>query len=262
MISIFEAANIDLSPIWSGQGFTFVGNIPFYSGGFFPTLIHFEDALTIGAFPRLAVNSVIIGLSSVSLALIAGIPAAYGLARLKFKGQSIIAYLLLALRTVSPFAIVIPLFILYNQTGLWDTYTGMAIAYMVIDVPVVVWLLRGFFADIPRETYEAAEISGASERQIFQSIALPSVALGIVATAIFAIILVWNEFLIAEVLTGPFAKTVSVGIWNGLGDKFDVMNIDWDEQNAVGTLAFIPVVALLLVIKRYLAKGFTLGMAS
>jgi multiple sugar transport system permease protein len=262
MIMFLEGTDADLSPIFSGQGIRFIGGVPYYSGGIYPTLIHYIDAISLNAFPRLALNSAIIALSSVVIALAAGIPAGYGLARLKFKGQAAIAYSLLALRTVSPFAIVIPLYILFTQNGLWDTYLGLAIAYLVIDVPVVVWMLRGLFSDVPKETYDAAEVFGATESQIFRRIALPSIVLGIVATAIFAIVLIWNEFLLANMLTGPVTKTVSVGIWNGMGDQIGFRSVDFDSANAAGFLAFLPAVALFLIIKRYLAKGFTLATAS
>ena len=261
MIMFLEGADADLGPIFSGQGIRFIGGVPYYSGGIYPTLIHYMDAISLGAFPRLGLNSTIIALSSVAIALLAGIPAGYGLARLRFKGQEAIAYSLLALRTVSPFAIVIPLYILFNQNGLWDTYPGLAIAYLVIDVPVVVWMLRGLFSDIPQETYDAAEVFGASESQIFRRVALPAVVLGIAATAIFAFVLIWNEFLIANVLTGPVTKTVSVGIWNGMGDQIGFKSVDFDSENAAGFLAFLPAAALFLVIKRYLAKAFTLATA-
>ena len=262
MIMALEGADADIGPFFSGRGITFIGGVPNFSGGFHPTLIHYLDAINFGAFPRLALNSTIIALLSVAIALAAGIPAGYGLARLKFKGQEAIAYSLLALRTVSPFAIIIPLYILFTQKGLWDTYPGLAIAYLVIDIPVVVWMLRGLFSDIPQETYDAAEVFGATESQIFRRIALPSVILGIVATAIFAIVLIWNEFLIADILTGPFTKTVSVGVWNGMGDQIGFLSVDVDQVNAAGFLAFLPAIALFLIIKKYLAKGFSLATAS
>ncbi len=262
MIMFLEGADADLGPIFSGEGIRFIGGVPYYSGGIYPTLVHYMDAISIGAFPRLALNSTVIALSSVAIALLAGIPAGYGLARLRFKGQEGIAYSLLALRTVSPFAIVIPLYILFNQNGLWDTYPGLAIAYLVIDVPVVVWMLRGLFSDIPQETYDAAEVFGATEMQIFRRIALPAVLVGIAATAIFSFVLIWNEFLIANVLTGPFTKAVSVGIWNGMGDQIGFKSVDFDVENAAGFLAFLPAAALFLAIKRYLAKAFTLATAA
>lgn len=262
MVNALEGADADIGPFFSGQGITFVGGVPFYSGGFHPTLIHYIDAIGFQAFPRLIGNTTFIALSSVSIALIAGVPAGYGLARLKFRGQEAISFSLLALRTVSPFAIVIPLYILYYHTGLWDTYPGLALAYLVLVIPVAVWMVRGLFSDIPKEIYDAAEISGASESQIFRKIALPYVALGIVATAIFCVVLVWNEFLIADFLTGPVTKTVSVGIWNGLGDEIGIRSVDEDLVSSASFLAWIPAIILFLSIKRYLAKGFSLGAAS
>ena len=262
MLMILEGFDIDLSPIFSGQGTRIVGGVPYYSGGILPTTVHYVDALVLAHFPKLALNSTIIALLSVSIALAVGIPSGYGLARLKFKGQEAIAFLLLALRTVSPFAIILPLFILYTQNGLWDTYIGLAVAYLVIDVPVVVWVLRGLFTEIPREVYDAAEVFGASETQIFRKIAIPTILLGIVATAIFAFVLLWNEFLIANLLTGPATKTVSVGIWAGLGESSGFRSISFDDLNVAGTLALIPALTILLIIKRYLARGFTLATAS
>ena len=257
----FEGADIDLSPIFSGEGIRYVGGVPFFSGGIYPTAIHYLDALNFSAFPKLALNSAIIAILSVIIALAAGIPAGYGLARMNLRGKRLVAFLLIALRTVSPFAIIIPLFILYTQSGLWDTYYGMAVAYLVLNFPVVVWMLRGLFADIPAETYDAAEIFGASESQIFRRIAIPSITLGILATAIFATVLIWNEFLMADLLTGPSSKTVSVGIWTGLGENVGFKSVNWDDINAAGALAFIPAFALFLVIKQYLAKAFTLATA-
>jgi len=262
MVNALEGADGDIGPFFSGQGITFVGGVPYFSGGWHPTLIHYIDAINLEAFPRLIGNTTIIALSSVAIALVAGVPAGYGLARLKFKGQEAISFSLLALRTVSPFAIIIPLYILYSNTGLWDTFPGLALAYLVIVIPVAVWMLRGLFSDIPKEIYDAAEVSGASESQIFRKIALPYVMLGIMATAIFCVILVWNEFLIADFLTGAATKTVSVGIWNGLGDEIGVRTLDEDLVSSASFLAWIPAMVLFVVIKRYLAKGFSLGAAS
>ncbi len=183
---VMESFGVDISPLFSGQGITFIGGVPFYSGGIHPTLANYVDALKVQAFPQLVVNSTVIGTASVGIALLAGIPAGYALARMKFRGKGQLAYSLLALRTVSPFAVVLPLYLLYVQVGLWDTYLGMAVAYLVLDLPVVVWMLRGFFADVPSDIYEAAEVFGASDGQTFRKIALPLVLLGIVVTAVFS----------------------------------------------------------------------------
>ena len=134
---------------------------------------------------------------------------------------------------------------------------------MVVDLPVMVWMLRSFFVDIPKETYEAAEVSGASEWQVFRRIALPLILPGLVATCIFAFVLLWNEFLMADILTGGGTKTVSVGVWTGAGENILVAyrTVDWDIGNTLGALAFAPAYAIILVIKQYLARGFSLAVA-
>jgi multiple sugar transport system permease protein len=263
MSMALEGADIDLGPIMSGKGITFVSGVPYYSGGFFPTWANYRDALVWGNFPRLVFNSSTIALLSIAIAMAAGIPAGYAIARSKLRGVGAMGFLLLALRTVSPFAIVLPLYLTYVQIGLYDTYQGMSLAYLVIDVPVVVWMLSGFFREIPESIYAAAETSGASERQIFWKIAVPSVAVGIAATMIFAFVLIWNEFLMASILTGAVTKTVSVGVWSGVGEGFGgLRSADWDAINAAGALAFVPAFALILVVRQYLAKGFSLATTS
>lgn len=261
-VMIEEGFSIDLGPIFSGQGIRFVSGVPYYSGGIAPSIANFVDALYFDRFPRLVINSTSIALLSTALAMATGTPAGYLLARLKVRGKGVVSSLLLALRTVSPFAIILPLYLLYTRAGLWDTHFGMAVVYLTINVPVVVWMLRGLFVEIPREIYEAGEVAGASEHQIFWRIALPSVLLGVTATAMFAFVLVWNEFLLANLLTGPNAKTVSVGIWSGVGEKFGAQaSVDWDEINTLGTLAFFPALALVLTIRRHVVRGLSLATA-
>jgi multiple sugar transport system permease protein len=263
LVMALEGADIDLGPIFSGRGVSYVAGVPYYSGGIYPSLANYRDALLLGNFPRLVFNSTSIAVLSIAIALLAGVPAGYTLARSKLRGIGAIGFLLLALRTVSPFAIILPLYLTYVQVGLFDTTLGISLAYLVIDVPVVVWMLSGFFSEIPKSLYEAAESSGANERQIFWRIAVPSVAIGIAATAIFAFVLIWNEFLIASLLTASVTKTVSVGIWSGVGEGFGgLKSANWDEINAGGTLAFVPAYAVLLVVRRYLARGFSLATTS
>lgn len=261
-IMTLEAFDVDLSPLFSGQGITFIGGVPFYSGGFHPNLANLADAFNIYSFPSLVANSGTISLINIVLAVAAGIPAAYFMARGSVGGGRALGYAVLALRTVSPFAIAIPLYIVFVQSGLWDTYPGVALAYLAVDLPVVVLMLRSFFSDIPREVYEAAEVSGASEQQIFRRVALPLVVAGVAATAIFAFVLIWNEFVLANILTGGATKTVSVGIWTGAGENIGgFRSVQWDETNMFGLLAFIPAYAVILGIRRYLARGFTLAAA-
>lgn len=254
-----DGMNLNLAALFAGNQVVLIGGVPFHQGAWTFNPSAYIDALTFNAFPARVMNSLIIGAIAVGTALVVGIPVSYALARVDIKGKGLISFILLALRTVSPFAIVVPLYIFFNEIGLWDTYPGVALAELRSVLTVVVWMVKGFFADIPREVYEAASVSGATEGQIFRRVALPMVIQGIVITAIFGFILVWNEYLISVIMTGPFTKPVSVGIWSGFGATNKTP--DFIDLEAAGTLAFLPVAVIMLAIRKYLAKGFSLGTA-
>lgn len=258
-IMILESVRIDLSPLLAGRGISFIGGVPFFSGGFRPSLINYFEAFTFVAFPRLVINSTIIALSSVISCLIIGTPAAYALARFEFKGKGVLEFFILALRTVSPFAVIVPVYWIYGQLNLWNTYYGLMIVYWVINLPVIVWMMRGFFNDIPKNVWEAAKLFGASEFKIFRKIAIPLVVPGLIATIIFTFVLTWNEFLFASILTGPDTGTVTKGVWFGMGESGGFRIVEWDDINTGGVLAFLPAVALILAIRQYLVRGFTMG---
>ncbi len=263
LIMALEGYQIDLAPLFSGKAVRSIVGVPFYSGGIYPTPIHYIDAIKIVAFPRLLGNTSLIAAISISVALAAGVTAAYALARLPVRGKGFITYTLLALRAVSPFALIVPLYIFFTRNGLWDTYLGVGLAEEVAILSMVVWMLRGFFTDIPKEVYDAAAVFGASEWQIFRRVALRMVIPGIVVTSLFAFVLIWNEFPISEILTGPVTKTVAVGVWSGLGETTNsFMEVSFDDLNAAGFLAWIPAIIVILAIRRYLAKGYSLGTAS
>jgi multiple sugar transport system permease protein len=255
-----DALGFNFAALWVGNNLVLVGDVPFVNGLFAFTPSYFSDALTLGAFPARVFNSLIIAGVSVGVALLVGIPVSYMLARVEIRGRNAISFLLLALRTVSPFAVVIPLYIAFTRIGLWDTYQGVALAELLLILTVVVWMVKGFFQDIPKQVYDSASVFGASEGQIFWKVALPIVFTGIVITALFGFILVWNEYLIAVIMTGPATKPVSVGVFSGLGATNKTP--DFTDLEAAATLAFLPAAAVLLAIRRYLAKGFSLATAS
>jgi len=226
---------------------------------FYFTPFYYQGALNLAAFPSRALNSLAIAALSTGAALAVGIPVSYILARADIKGKGAISFALLTLRTISPFAVVLPLYILFRKVGLWDTYQGVALAEILLVLTVVVWMVKGFFADIPRQVYDAASVFTTSEGQIFRRVALPLAAGGVAVTAIFGIVLIWNEFLISTILTGPQTKSVAVGIWTGLGQgnntpAFIVLEV-------AATLAYLPALAVMLAIRKYLAMGFSLATA-
>lgn len=254
-----DAMGLDFAALFARNNVVLIAGVPYVNGLFLFTPIHYSDALSYGAFPSRVVNSLIIGGLSVGAALLVGIPAAYVLARVDIKGRTAFSYILLALRTVSPFAVVVPLYIVFTRIGLWDTYQGVALAELMLILTVVVWMVKGFFQDIPKSVYESASIFGASEGQIFLRVALPIVLSGIVITALFGFILVWNDYLISVIMTGPATKPVAVGVFSGLGATNRTP--DFTDLEAAATLAFIPSAVVLVAIRKYLAKGFSLATA-
>jgi multiple sugar transport system permease protein len=228
-----------------------------------PTPIHYLNALSSSAFQTRVENTVAIAGISIAIALAAGVPSAFALARIPIRGKGAISYVLLALRAIFPVAAAAPLYIIFTHDGLGDTYVGVALGEELAILSIVVWVLRGFFSDIPREIYEAAAAFGASEGQIFRRVALRMVVPGMVVTALFAFILIWNEFAIADTLSGPVTKTVAVGVWTPLGGNTQSFTVvRWDALNAAGFLSWIPAIGLTLGIKRYLARCYSLGTAS
>jgi multiple sugar transport system permease protein len=239
--------------------FAIIGGAPMGPHAFYFTPTYYQDALGLADFPSRALNSLAIAALSVGAALAVGIPVSYVLARIEIKGKGALTFVLFALRTVSPFAVVLPLYIFFSKVGLWDTYQGVALAELVLVLTVVVWMAKGFFADIPRQVYDAASVFATSEGQVFRRVALPLVAGGLAVTAIFGIVLIWNEFLISTIFTGPQTKSAAVGIWTGLGAG-NITPVFVNSETA-GTLAYVPALAAMLAIRKHLAKGFSLGTA-
>ena len=254
-----DGADANIAALFAGNNLVLIAGVPFPQGIFTFTPIHYLDALSLFAFPARVLNSLVIASLSVGIALVVGIPVSYILARVDIRGKGAISFALLALRTVSPFAVVIPLYIFFSRVGLWDTYPGVALAELLLVLTVVVWMVKGFFTDVPPQIYDAASVYAASEWQVFRRVALPIVAGGILVTALFGFVLIWNEFLISVILTGPHTKSVAVGVWTGLGEGNRTP--DFVDLEAAATLAYIPALVVMLAIRRYLAKGYSLATA-
>jgi len=181
--------------------------------------------------------------------------AAYSLARFKFKGSDNIAFWMLSIRMMPPVVAVIPLYIIMRNLRLLDTPWCLVIAYLTINLPFVVWMMKGFFEEIPREIEESALVDGCSTFDVFRRIALPLAAPGLAATGIFTFIFSWNEFLIALILTGTKSVTLPVGIIGYMKET----GINWGYMTAGGILALIPVIIFAALAQKNLVKGLTMG---
>jgi multiple sugar transport system permease protein len=217
-----------------------------------PTLDNFAEVFRASPFARYTLNSIVVTGSAVLLALLIGVPAGYGIAKAKaFK----LAVLVLISRITPGLSYLIPLFILFQWLGLMGTLLPMVITHLVITVPIVVWVMIGFFESLPPDLEEAALIDGATAWQAFRHIVLPLSRPGIVVAAILSFIFSWNNFIFGVVLTGRETRTLPVAVYNVL--TFE--QIAWGPLAAAALIVTLPVLVLTLVAQRQIVAGLTTG---
>ena len=220
------------------------------------TLQNYYNVLVTQNFFQYAWNSVQVAVMATLIATVAGSLAAYGLSRFTLP-KNLNYQLLFTVLTVRMFpasVTVIPIYILYNTIHLYDTTIGLALVHAFLDVPLVVWIMLGFFREIPREIEEAALVDGDSWLGAFRRHILPLAAPGLAATAILVAISSWNEFLFALVLTQR-SQTLPIAV-AGQITQFDIL---YGNLMAGGVFAAVPVVVFALIVQRYIIRGLTLG---
>lgn len=206
-------------------------------------------------FPKYLLNSIIVSFSSTFIALLISVPAGYTLARYKFKGKATMGWYILMTRMLPQFGLLIPFYIIFSKLGLIDTYIALILVNLTFILAFSVWMMKGFFQEIPHELEEAAQIDGCTRVQAIFRIVFPLASPGMAATAIFLIILCWNEFLFALILTGSNAKTATVAVYNFVTFR----EVVWGGLTAAGTLITIPVVIFFLIVQRSFIRGMTMG---
>ncbi len=200
-------------------------------------------------------NSVIVALGATLIALLLGAPAAYVLARFQFRGRVDYAFWILSTRMTPPVAMLIPFFVMYRTLGLHDTHFGLMLAHVAQNLAIIVWVLKGFFGDLPKEIEESALIDGCGHWQAFRMITLPLALPGIAATGIISFLFSWNEFLFALVLTDNNVRTVPTGLYSFVGYQ----QILWGELSASAMLMLAPVFLMVALFQRQLVRGLTMG---
>jgi multiple sugar transport system permease protein len=203
-------------------------------------------------------NTLLVCAASVFVSLVLGSVAAYSLARFRLWGrlERRLGFGILTARILPPLVIVVPIFLLALKVGLLNSRLGLVIVYTAFNVSFVVWMMESFFREIPIDLEEASMVDGSSRMTAFRRIVLPLAAPGLVATSIFAVIVTYNEFLIALVLTStPTAQTVPVGASTLIGR----ISIDVGAMAAAGIVAAIPIMVFAVIVQRHLVRGLTLG---
>jgi multiple sugar transport system permease protein len=221
-----------------------------------PTLENYADVLTRADFGRAFLNTMIVSTSAVLLSLCVGAPAAYAFARFPFTGRSFLFFALLVMRMLPPIAVLVPMYVLFNKLGLATTRFSVVLADTTFSLPLVVWIMRGFFEDLPVELEESAWIDGASRYRAFVHIVLPLARPGLAAAAILCLQLAWNDFLFAAVLTNNATQTLPVLMSAfSAGDS----GVDWGGLTASGMLVILPVIVFSFAAQRHLLAGLSSG---
>lgn len=222
-----------------------------------PTLENYRDLIVTQRFDRFGLNSLIVALIAASVAVTIGTLAAYGLSRFRLPRNLNyhLLFTILTVRMFPPVVTVIPLFVYYRDLGLLDSRLGLGLVHSFSEIPLVVWMMIGFFRDIPRDMEEAALVDGDHRLAVLRKIAIPLAAPGLAATFILVFISSWNEFLLALILTETNAQTLPIAVASQI-TQFDVK---YGNLMAAGVLATLPVVVLAMLAQRHLTRGLTVG---
>ena len=207
------------------------------------------------AFMRNLGNSIFLSVASVAVALVLGVPAAYAFARHKFKGSEDIAFTLLSFRFAPPLLVLLPLTQYFQWLGLSNTYFGLIWVYQLICLPLILWIVRGYFEDISADVEYAYRIAGHSWFATFRKIALPLAGPGIAAAGLLAFIFAWNNFVFALVLASADKQPVTVGALAFVTSS----GIQYGQIASAIVLSVTPTLALALYAQRYLVEGLSLG---
>ena len=213
----------------------------------------FSSAAQLG---RAIINSLIVATFTTALAIILGAPAAYALARLEIKHAGTILLMVLAAQMFPAIVIAIPLFITASKLGLIDTKLLLILVYLSFNLPIVIWVLRGFFMGLPLGLERAARVDGASPLQTFLRIVLPISLPSLFAAAIFAFIEAWNEFFFALIMTRQTAQTVPLAI-SAFAGQYQTM---FGQMMAAAAISVAPIILLTILLRNTILRGFADGM--
>ena len=249
-----------LSPfIWMALSVTKPTDVAFSNPpvlwGYEPTLTAFVDLWETTYFADYLVNTIVVAVVSTVIALVIGIPAAYALSRFPSYVSALLLILALIFRALPRFAVVLPMYDISRAIDIYDTTFALAIALVAINQPFTIWLLRNFFAEIPRELDEAAMIDGCTRIGMLRRVMIPLMGPGILTAGIFVFLFAFQEYLTALVLTDTSSKTVPVFIATQLGQTLPMLQ----QAGAASMLLTIPVFVIAFIAQKYLVAGLSDG---
>jgi len=226
----------------------------------FPGGFHYQNYLEIfGAsqYQAFALNSLLVTLVATLATMILASLAAYAFSTVTFRGNAFLMLLVLITRMVPGIALVIPLYILAQRLGLYDTRGNLILLYVVTTLPLAIWLLKTSFDAVPQALLDAARIDGCTEVRILYQIFLPAAAPGMATTLVITFLTNWNEFLFAQIFTSsPASKTLPVAVGELTGAEY---GIHWGNLTALGMVLILPTLLLAIWVQRYVVAGLVTG---
>jgi multiple sugar transport system permease protein len=224
---------------------------------FTPTLAHFKDVFSSHSPVASGFkNSVIIAGASTVIATLLGVPAAWAYSRFQIKAKKDQLFFILSTRFMPPVVVVIPIFLMYRDLNLLDTRLGLILVYAAFNLPFTIWMMKGFVDEVPSEYEDAAMLDGYSRFESFWRVTMPLLIPGIAATAVFALIFSWNEFVFSIFLiTDPGTRTAPSAIAGLIGGT----TIDWGLVAGSAMVFAVPVLVFAFLVRKHLVAGVTLG---
>jgi multiple sugar transport system permease protein len=259
-VALIALSLVCLAPIWIMISTSFKPDVVVQSSTpmwffFVPTFDNYLNIFGRGNFDRYLGNSMIVALSSTVLTLLTGGLCAYALARAQFAGRSFLANGTLLIRMVPPAVLAIPVFAIVTGFAIDADFVVLILLYTALNLPFAIWLLFGFYQQIPIELEEAAIVDGASALQVFFQVLMPLMKSGYAVAAIFTFRIAWNEFILALLLTGRQSRTLPVATSTFITDT----GVEWGRIMAMGTLIAIPPLLFTFFAARQIIAGMTAG---
>ncbi|MCK8467407.1 carbohydrate ABC transporter permease [Microbacterium sp. KSW4-16] len=222
---------------------------------FTPTLTNYVEVLSGAKFMAPFANSLIVTVGSLLVTVVIGLPTAYALARFSFRGRENIAFGILSLRFAPELLIILPLYLLFQKTGLYDSHLGLILAYQLVTLPMLVWMLRSFIEDLPGELEEAVAMDGGTRWTAFRHVLLRLIAPGLGASLMLSFVWAWNSYTLPLVLAGKNTQVITTGIQQYISAQ----SIDWGPMAAATVVSLIPGILFAVFSLRWIVGGLTAG---
>lgn len=222
---------------------------------FTPTLDNYRAVLLESDYIRYMIDSLIVAGGAVLVSIIAGVPAAYALARYNFKKKEDIAFQILSFKFAPEILVVLPLFMIFQKLGIYDSYFGLIWVYQLISMPLLIWVVRGYFEDISIEIEHASQVDGYTWYQIFFKMLIPLIKPGLVSASLLAFIFAWNSFTFPLILAGTNVQPITVAITKFLGTD----SAHYGQLAVAATVSALPAIIFALCIQKHLVRGLSFG---